>query len=213
MEWGEKRASLPNSRGGRPDDCIPWAWVYLQPPGRHLHWVGARGSGLPGAGRRGAAFCDSLPYSWPSFAQPKLYFLVPLSGLWRRNSWIIWLAFSQNRDPPISVYFPVSEGGGPRMGRLLGLFLFHRNGPRVSLGFANWIDSPTSGRHLPTLAPSTPGENCFQGSSCRSSHRQRKPLTSQGPPVWDIFFNYSLKKKNPHRVQWTWVGMDSGSWW
>lgn len=87
--------------------------------------LACEGKGLGGAGRRGAVVPDSLPYSWPSRSrsQPTLYFLVPLSGLQRRSSWIIWLAFSQNRDPPISVYFPVTEGGGPRMGRLLGLLL------------------------------------------------------------------------------------------
>jgi hypothetical protein len=136
--------------------------VELQPPGWYLLWLPAKANVLIELGVKGMVFCDSLPYSWPSSSQPKLYFLVPLSGLQTRSSWIIWLAFSQNREPPSSVYFPVSEGGGPRMGRLLGLLLKQKP-PQIQSGFAKSVSFPTSGRHLLSLCTlSTLGENYFQ---------------------------------------------------
>ena len=68
-----------------------------------------------------------------TLSQPKLRFLVPLSGLQGRSSWITWSAFSQNRDPPIPVYFPGSGRGGPGKGRLLGCS-GSRKSPCCSLG-------------------------------------------------------------------------------
>lgn len=58
----------------------PLADTYTGPVRKAQVCMGLGGGGS-GAGRRGAAFRDSLPYSRPSFSQPKLYFLVPLSGL------------------------------------------------------------------------------------------------------------------------------------
>lgn len=132
----------------------PWLIPIVSPCAKAKVWIEP--------GLQGTVFGDSLPYSWPSFSQPKLYFLVPLSGLQMRSSWIIWLAFSQNREPPISVYFPVSEGGGLSMGRLLGLLLKHKLS-QSRPGFPKWINFPTSGRHLLTpCALSTPREHDFR---------------------------------------------------
>lgn len=101
---------------------------------------------------------------------------------------IIWLAFSQNRDPPISVYFPVSEGGGPRMGRLLGLLLKLKQ-PESALVLLNvsilshhvdtcWCFPPLySGGRLLLVVPLQ-----------LSPQTKETLLAPRGPPVWVFFF-------------------------
>lgn len=195
MGQGEKTVSLPKSRGGRLEPVFPKPGANSSPLADT--YSGSAQRLRSGWGwEEGASFRDSLPYSWLVFSRPKVYFLVPLSGLQRRSSWIIWLAFSQNRDPPISVYFPVSEGGGPRMGPA-GAALERETAPEPALVLLNvWIlpQQVDTCRLFPPLL--LPGKTTSGGPiAALPTETVHAP---HEPPVWGSFLFNCDKRTHTH---------------